>query len=115
MSFKTNYIHSKANSSFQSISKYLNLYFSFVVITFTLLQLTSAEDDVTFASSSSSSSDNNELMFHQIEGKVTPPDPKPADWHWATRILIDGGKKLAFLKVTISDFLPSFSDFKALE
>ena len=68
MSFKTNYIHSKANSSFQSISKYLNLYFSFVVITFTLLQLTSAEDDVTFASSSSSSSDNNELMFHQIEG-----------------------------------------------
>ena len=43
-------------------------------------------------------------MFHQIEGKVIPPDPKPADWHWLTRILVDGGKKLTFLKVTVYNY-----------
>ena len=35
-----------------------------------------------------------------IEGKVIPPEPKPSDWHWTTRILIDGGVvKTAFIKV----------------
>jgi len=34
-----------------------------------------------------------------IEGKVIPPEPKPSDWHWTTRILIDGGVvKTAFIK-----------------
>ena len=97
MSFKIEHFDSKA-ILFHSIVN-----FSFVVITFTLLQCTGAEDDVTFASSSASSSENNELIFNQIEGKVTPPDPKPVDWYWATRILIDGGKKLAFLKVDLTN------------
>ena len=35
----------------------------------------------------------------QIEGKIAPPDPKPKDWYWATRIYLDGGKRMAFLKV----------------
>ena len=35
----------------------------------------------------------------QIEGRISPPDPKPKDWYWATRIYLDGGKRVAFLKV----------------
>jgi len=35
----------------------------------------------------------------QIEGKIIPPDNKPKDFYWATRILIDGGKRVAFIKV----------------
>ena len=35
----------------------------------------------------------------QFEGKILPPDHKPLDWYWSTRILIDGGKRLAFIKV----------------
>ena len=61
--------------------------------------LNQADEDITFSTSSSSL--DNDFVFHQIEGKVIPPDPKPADWHWLTRILVDGGKKLAFLKVTV--------------
>ena len=34
----------------------------------------------------------------QIEGKVTPPDPKPKDWYWSTRIYIDGGRRMAYIK-----------------
>ena len=67
------------------------------VVLFLISPFTNAEEDVTF--SNSLTNDNVDLVFHQIEGKVTPPEPKPADWYWATRILIDGGKKLAFLKV----------------
>jgi len=74
-----------------------HVFYRLIVSAFILIHLTQAEDDITFASSGSSS-DVNDLVFHQIEGKVTPPDPKPADWYWATRILVDGGKKLAFLK-----------------
>merc|ERR1711936_872687 len=34
-----------------------------------------------------------------IDGKVLPPvDPKPLDWHWSTTVLVDGGKKTAFIK-----------------
>ena len=36
----------------------------------------------------------------QIEGKVTPPDPKPKDWYWSTRIYIDGGRRMAYIKVS---------------
>ena len=67
------------------------------VVLFLISPYTNAEEDVTF--SNSLTNDNVDLVFHQIEGKVTPPEPKPTDWYWATRILIDGGKKLAFLKV----------------
>ena len=72
---------------------------------FVLIHSTRGDDDLAFATSSSTYSaaaESNELVFHQIEGKVTPPDPKPADWYWATRILVDGGKKLTFLKVNVT-------------
>ena len=35
----------------------------------------------------------------QIEGKVAPPDPKPKDWYWTTKIYLEGGKRMAYLKV----------------
>jgi len=41
--------------------------------------------------------DNSRLQT--VEGKVKQPNPKPEDWHWRTRILIDGGRRgEAFLK-----------------
>jgi len=37
--------------------------------------------------------------LHTIEGKVKLPSPKPADWHWNTRVLVDGGRRgEAFLR-----------------
>ena len=36
----------------------------------------------------------------QIEGKVAPPDFKPKDWYWTTKIYLEGGKRMAYLKVT---------------
>lgn len=42
-----------------------------------------------------------------IEGKIAPPDPRPKDWFWTTRISLDGGKRSAFLKV-ISLKIPPF-------
>jgi len=36
--------------------------------------------------------------LHRIEGKVFPPEPKPRDWHSATRIVLDGGRKVGFLR-----------------
>jgi len=41
--------------------------------------------------------DNSRLQT--IEGKVKQPSPKSEDWHWQTRIIIDGGRRgEAFLK-----------------
>merc|ERR1712168_352543 len=34
----------------------------------------------------------------KIEGKLVTPEPKPVDWHWNTRIMIDGGRRSAFIK-----------------
>ena len=34
----------------------------------------------------------------QIEGKVAPPDFKPKDWYWTTKIYLEGGKRMAYLK-----------------
>jgi len=34
----------------------------------------------------------------KIEGKLVTPEPKPVDWHWNTRILVDGGWKSAFIR-----------------
>lgn len=34
----------------------------------------------------------------KIEGKLVTPEPKPVDWHWNTRILVDGGRRSAFIK-----------------
>ena len=42
---------------------------------------------------------DTEINLFQIEGKVVPPDPKPKDWHWTTKIYLDGGKRLAYIKV----------------
>merc|ERR1719333_206268 len=35
---------------------------------------------------------------YKIEGKVTPPDVKPANWLTVTTVTLDGGKRRAFLK-----------------
>lgn len=89
-------------TSKKDMFSYLKRINSHTLVVLVLLLVTShtrAEEDITFASGTTI--DNAELVFHQIEGKVTPPDPKPSDWYWATRILVDGGKKLAFLKVKL--------------
>ena len=36
--------------------------------------------------------------MYKIEGKIVSPEPKPSDWHWNTRILVDGGWKSAFIR-----------------
>jgi len=82
------------HSCIANLSMFSIHYFIFGILL--LSCLTQADEDITFSTSSSSL--DNDFVFHQIEGKVIPPDPKPADWHWLTRILVDGGKKLAFLK-----------------
>ena len=38
-------------------------------------------------------------QLYTIEGKVVPPEPTPSDWNWSTTVLIDGGKKVVFIKV----------------
>ena len=63
-----------------------------------LCTFSKGDEDLTFTASSLDA--ENELALFQIEGKVTPPEPNPLDWYCATRILIDGGRKLAFIKVT---------------
>ena len=60
------------------------------------VSLISAESDIEISEGLSST--------FQIEGKIAPPDPKPKDWYWATRIYLDGGKRMAFLKVTFAFF-----------
>ena len=54
------------------------------------------------AESETDSSDTTTQSSFQIEGKVAPPDPKPKDWYWATKIYLDGGKRMAFLKVNFA-------------
>ena len=34
----------------------------------------------------------------QIEGKVAPPDFIPKDWYWTTKIYLEGGKRMGYLK-----------------
>ena len=36
----------------------------------------------------------------KVEGKVYPPDIRPRDWFSDTRIVVDGGRKVGFLKVS---------------
>ena len=57
----------------------------------------------TFLVSAESETDDSVVTqsSFQIEGKIAPPDPKPKDWHWATKIYLDGGKRMAFLKVIV--------------
>ena len=42
-----------------------------------------------------------ESSSFQIEGKVAPPDSKPKDWYWTTKITLEGGKRMAYLKVKV--------------
>ncbi len=35
----------------------------------------------------------------RVEGKVYPPDQRPRDWFSDTRVVVDGGRKVGFLKV----------------
>ena len=63
--------------------------FVFIAINFSLLKATEAEVEPSLTSAST---------FH-IEGKIAPPDIKPKDWYWTTRIFLDGGKRLAYIKV----------------
>ena len=60
------------------------------------------QTSVVFAESETDSSDTATQSSFQIEGKVAPPDPKPKDWYWATKIYLDGGKRMAFLKVNFA-------------
>jgi len=40
----------------------------------------------------------NSENSYKIEGKVTPPDVRPADWLSSTSVSLDGGVRKAFLK-----------------
>jgi hypothetical protein len=35
---------------------------------------------------------------YKIEGRITPPDVKPANWLTVTTVTLDGGRRRAFLK-----------------
>jgi hypothetical protein len=39
-----------------------------------------------------------------VEGRVYPPDQRPKDWFWSTKVVVDGGKKIGFLRVRKQDF-----------
>ena len=88
----------EVKTKYFNFSQFWNLH-KILLLVLLLCHFIKAEEDVTF---NSPSNEENELTLHQIEGRVTPPDPKPSDWYWSTRILIDGGKKLAFIKVITS-------------
>ncbi len=52
------------------------------------------------SSASSSDADSSSLpTLFKVEGKVFPPDQRPREWFSDTRIVVDGGKKVGFLKV----------------
>lgn len=42
--------------------------------------------------------DESADIGYKIEGKVYPPDNRGQDWFWRTRVLIDGGKRIGYLK-----------------
>ena len=68
--------------------------FGFVLI----LTIASNQAQATDSSIEAEATISPSSTFH-IEGKIAPPDVKPKDWYWTTRILLDGGKRLAYLKV----------------
>lgn len=48
--------------------------------------------------------------YQTIEGKVKSPSPKPINWHWTTRVLVDGGRNgEAFIREdgSFSVFVPA--------
>ena len=42
--------------------------------------------------------EGGEDLLYKIEGKVVPPDSRPARWHSTVTLVVDGGKRRAFLK-----------------
>ncbi len=53
------------------------------------------------ASSCHSASEDEEpetVALFKIEGKVIPPEQKPRDWAWDTKIMVDGGRKIGYVK-----------------
>ena len=63
-----------------------------------ILTVTSNQAQATDSTIEAEATISPSSTFH-IEGKIAPPDVKPKDWYWTTRILLDGGKRLAYLKV----------------
>jgi len=53
---------------------------------------------VAYAAEVSESTTDELISGFKIEGKLVTPEPKPLDWHRNTRILVDGGRKSAFIK-----------------
>ena len=64
-----------------------------------MLMITSSQSQATDSTIEPEVTVSPSSTFH-IEGKISPPDVKPKDWYWTTRILLDGGKRLAYLKVS---------------
>ena len=63
------------------------------------LSLASSESDPSLDAGGDDGGGSGSSGSFQFEGKILPPDNKPLDWYWSTRILIDGGKRVAFIKV----------------
>jgi len=63
-----------------------------------IISITSNQAQATDSTIEAEATISPSSTFH-IEGKIAPPDVKPKDWYWTTRILLDGGKRLAYLKV----------------
>ena len=91
-----------------NIRNYRNLImFLFTLLLVSIGRTCQCEEDVSFTTSTTSGAVstadiNSDVTLFQIEGKVTPPDIKPNNWYWTTRILIDGGKRVAFIKVRLN-------------
>jgi hypothetical protein len=65
---------------------------------FLILTLVTSETELNADSGNQDEGPGSNGVF-QFEGKILPPDNKPLNWHWTTRILIDGGRRVAFIKV----------------
>ena len=42
--------------------------------------------------------DEVENSVYKLEGKVIPPDQRPKDWFWKTKVVVEGGLKVGFVK-----------------
>ena len=48
--------------------------------------------------------DELENSVYKLEGKVVPPDQRPKDWFWKTKVVVEGGVKVGFVKVRGATF-----------
>jgi hypothetical protein len=65
---------------------------------FCLLVLVAFVSFTTASSSDVESSTPSSPSLYTINGKVYPPEQLPSDWYWKTHVVIDGGKKMGFVK-----------------